>query len=382
VGYGFAIVSELCQPSNGVYICTGLYSGYAAPNDQFSQVTVATAYPENDIICPCVRITDNGSSLFNLAGYVFDARTYGNGYTLLAGGSNIAAGSITYVAGDTLAVAAVGTTIFCLHNGTQVTSVTNTTYTSGITALGLYSTDATAAYVQASLFAVGSASIVSTYSISGNAGIAGATVAWTGTSSGSTIADGSGNFTTSGLSNGPYTITPSKTGYTFSPTSSAQTVSGSNISGVNFTAQGAVVGNHSISGNAGVPGATITYTGTASGSVKADSTGTYTIPSLGNGTYTLTPSLTNYTFSPSSASKTVSTTNVLGANFTAAGTTSPWSQVDSRKTPNSTVDVQGTQTYTVPKNPSHAPPVDSRVSKPVDCRKSPNIPVNSRKTQV
>ena len=74
-----------------------------------------------------------------------------------------------------------------------------------------------------------------TYSISGNAGEAGATVSWTGTASGSTTADGSGNYTITGLSNGNYTITPTKTGYTFTPTSRSETVSGSNITGVNFT---------------------------------------------------------------------------------------------------------------------------------------------------
>jgi hypothetical protein len=74
-----------------------------------------------------------------------------------------------------------------------------------------------------------------TFSITGSAGTAGATISWSGTASGSTTADGSGNYTISGLSNGSYTITPSKTGFTFSPTSSNQTVSGANITGVNFT---------------------------------------------------------------------------------------------------------------------------------------------------
>ena len=76
----------------------------------------------------------------------------------------------------------------------------------------------------------------STFSISGNAGIAGANVAYSGTASGNVTADGSGNYTISGLSNGNYTITPSLSGYVFSPTSQNETVSGSNITGVNFTA--------------------------------------------------------------------------------------------------------------------------------------------------
>ena len=139
---------------------------------------------------------------------------------------------------------------------------------------------------------------------------------------------------------------------------------------------------YSISGNVGVPGATITYTGTAAGNVKADSTGTYTIRNLANGTYTLTPSLTGYTFTPTSASKTITSANILGVNFTTVGATSPWSEIDSRVSPNSTVDVQATQTYTVPKHPSHTPPIDDRATKPVDSRKAANIPENSRKPQV
>lgn len=77
-----------------------------------------------------------------------------------------------------------------------------------------------------------------TYSISGTisgAGGAGAQIALTGTSSASTTADGSGNYSFSGLSNGSYTITPYNTGYTFTPTNQSESVSGSNVTGVNFT---------------------------------------------------------------------------------------------------------------------------------------------------
>lgn len=73
-------------------------------------------------------------------------------------------------------------------------------------------------------------------SISGNAGEAGANVAYTGTASGSVTADGSGNYTIPSLAAGSYTITPSAAGFTFSPTSSPETISGSNITGVDFTA--------------------------------------------------------------------------------------------------------------------------------------------------
>jgi hypothetical protein len=80
-----------------------------------------------------------------------------------------------------------------------------------------------------------------THSISGqvtldNAGLPGVTMELTGASSGNAITDASGNYTFDNLANGSYTVTPSLTGFTFSPTDNTQTVSGANITGVDFTA--------------------------------------------------------------------------------------------------------------------------------------------------
>jgi CHRD domain/Carboxypeptidase regulatory-like domain len=80
-----------------------------------------------------------------------------------------------------------------------------------------------------------------TFSISGQvtstgAGLPGVTMALTGASSDNVITDADGNYTFTGLDNGSYTITPGRTGFTFTPTSSPRTVSGANITGVNFTA--------------------------------------------------------------------------------------------------------------------------------------------------
>ena len=46
----------------------------------------------------------------------------------------------------------------------------------------------------------------------------------------------SGAYTLSGLANGTYTITPSKSGYSFTPASKSVTISGANPSTINFTA--------------------------------------------------------------------------------------------------------------------------------------------------
>jgi hypothetical protein len=77
---------------------------------------------------------------------------------------------------------------------------------------------------------------VTTYSISGTSGVTGATVSYTGPSSGSVIAGSGGTFMISGLVSGTYALTPSFSGYTFSPTSQSETISNANIAGVTFTA--------------------------------------------------------------------------------------------------------------------------------------------------
>jgi hypothetical protein len=74
--------------------------------------------------------------------------------------------------------------------------------------------------------------------VSGSVGAlgAGATVAWSGTASGSVTADGSGNYQTTSLASGPYIITPSKPGISFTPSSQSIAIVSANLTGVNFTA--------------------------------------------------------------------------------------------------------------------------------------------------
>lgn len=85
----------------------------------------------------------------------------------------------------------------------------------------------------------------------------------------------------------------------------------------------------SISGSVGVGGATVSYTGTSSGSVVASALGEYTIPNLSAGSYTLTPSLNGFTFSPASQSETITSSNLSGVNFTAQSLAS-WTQAGRR----------------------------------------------------
>lgn len=71
-----------------------------------------------------------------------------------------------------------------------------------------------------------------TYSIAGNAGTSGVTVT---AGSASATSDSAGAYTIAGLAAGTYTVTPSKSGCTFSPTSQSVTV-GPSATGKNFTA--------------------------------------------------------------------------------------------------------------------------------------------------
>jgi hypothetical protein len=80
-----------------------------------------------------------------------------------------------------------------------------------------------------------------TFGISGTispaANGAGATVSLSGSVSASATADANGNYAFSGLANGSYVLAPSKNGFSFTPPSQNVTLSGANLTSVNFTAQ-------------------------------------------------------------------------------------------------------------------------------------------------
>jgi uncharacterized protein (TIGR03437 family) len=160
-----------------------------------------------------------------------------------------------------------------------------------------------------------------TWSISGTiTGGNGAKVALSGASGATATADTSGNYTFSGLANGSYLVTPSKSGYTFSPSNQSANVNGANVSGINFAAQSisqtwAVSGT--ISPSSVGSGATVTLSGASSATTIADASGNYSFSGLANATYTITPSKTGYTFTPANQSVTINSASLSGVNFTA-----------------------------------------------------------------
>lgn len=139
-----------------------------------------------------------------------------------------------------------------------------------------------------------------------------------------TTANASGIYSFASLQPGSYTVTPSKTGYTFNPTSlTVNIINGSVTANFTATAVQTYVISGTISPAAGGSGAMLTLSGTPSMTTTADSSGNYSFTGLGNGTYTVTPTKTNYTFIPPSQSVPVNGANVPGVNFTAQQQTQP-----------------------------------------------------------
>jgi len=211
-------------------------------------------------------------------------------------------------------LATVGDT-YWVQRQTAVTAMSGTTVTINDTA-------PTSDRYNLSICEVLPAAATGTWTISGTvspaaAGV-GTVLALTGPSSATATADSNGNYSFTGLANGTYTVTPAKAGYTFSPPNQTVTVNGTNVANVNFAAT--FVG-WSISGNISPgsigAGTLVTLSGASNATTTADSNGNFSLARLASGTYTVTPSKSGYTFTPTSQTVTVNGANVTGVNFTA-----------------------------------------------------------------
>ncbi len=161
-----------------------------------------------------------------------------------------------------------------------------------------------------------------TYTLSGTittstgTALSGVTVS-TGSTSATT--NSTGAYTLSGLANGTYTVTPTLSGYSFSPVNRSVTVNGANVTGQNFTGTATAPTTYTISGTISTStGTALSGVTVSTGSVSAttNSSGAYTLSGLANGTYTVTPTLSGYSFSPVNRSVSVSGANVTAQNFT------------------------------------------------------------------
>jgi len=140
----------------------------------------------------------------------------------------------------------------------------------------------------------------STYGISGVvSGISDVSVTLSGASSSTTGTNSGGNFGFATLAAGNYTVSPSKTGYVFSPVSLAETITSASLTDANFAATASTAATYTLSGTVNgsvAAGVTITLNGTNVGSAITDLNGNYTFAGLVSGTYTVSASLDGYSF--------------------------------------------------------------------------------------
>jgi hypothetical protein len=169
--------------------------------------------------------------------------------------------------------------------------------------------------------------ITPVYKISGvvtKSGVAlpGVTMTLSGDASDTATTDATGRYIFTKLLNGSYTVTASKSGFTFTPATADVSVSGANKT-ANFTA---TLLTYSISGtvNGDVQqGVTVKLTGAAAKTTTTDAYGNYSFSGLVNGNYTVTPSKTGYTFLPVNTPVTINNANSSGNNFVSSAISLP-----------------------------------------------------------
>lgn len=236
----------------------------------------------------------------------------------------------------TLSGASTATTTTNASGNYSFTGLTNGSYTAAATLAGYTFAPATQkATINGANATLGNfvstAIPVTTYTISGTVAstvvgaATGVTINLTGAATAIATTDASGNYSFTGLSNGNYTVAPVKTGYSFNPSSTAVNVSGANVSGTNFTATSKTGTRYSLSGAVtGVVLKDVLITLSTQGSGQTlipaattytNTTGNYSFPGLVNGTYTVTPKLAGYTFTPTSRPATINDANATLASF-------------------------------------------------------------------
>jgi hypothetical protein len=166
---------------------------------------------------------------------------------------------------------------------------------------------------------VGGSTFTITGGITGGSGAV-VTLSQNGTVIATMTADSSGNYTFNSIANGTYIVTPTKTGFSISPSSQTVTVSGANATVPNFTATavtGGITGaiTPSTAGSGAV--VTISQNGTTVASVTSNSSGTYTFSNVANGNYNVTPTKTGFAMNPTTQTVTVNGTTATVPNFTA-----------------------------------------------------------------
>ncbi len=139
------------------------------------------------------------------------------------------------------------------------------------------------------------------YTISGNAGVAGATLSYTDGTAKLATSDVDGNYSFTVSYNWSGDVTVSKIGYTFSPPSRTYTNVVADQPAQNYNAAAIM---YTISGNVGVAGVTISYIDGTAKTAISDVDGNYSLTVSYNWSGAVTVSKVGYNFTPSSRTYT------------------------------------------------------------------------------
>ena len=252
---------------------------------------------------PTSKSYTNVTSVQTTQNYTATAITF-----TISGNAGIASATLSYTDGTTKTVIADGTgayslTVSYFWTGTVTPLKTGYTFNPSDKSYTNVANNQTTQNYTATAISL---------SISGNAGVAGATLSYTDGTDKTALADETGAYSIPISYNWSGTVTPSKGGYTFSPTSKSYTNVTSIQTAQNYTATAITF---TISGNAGIAGATLSYIDGTTKTVIADGTGAYSFTVLYNWSGSVIPSLAYYTFTPASISYTGVLTNQINKNY-------------------------------------------------------------------
>jgi hypothetical protein len=288
------------------------------------------------------NVTVNGSNT-TVPVFAASVQTFTITGTITGAGGNGATVSLTGAATATTTANASGAYTF--------SGIANGSYTVTPTKVGfLYTPTSQAVTVSGANASANFGSSVQTFTITGTisgSGGNGATVSLSGAATATTTANASGVYSFS-VPNGSYTVTPTKTGFVFTPANSAVTVNGANAT-ANFASTQVFTISGTISG-AGGSGATVTLTGAATATVTANASGVYSF-AVPNGSYTVTPTKAGFVFTPASSAVTVNGVNTT-ANFSSAQTFTITGTISGAGGSGATVKLTGATTATVIANAS------------------------------
>jgi hypothetical protein len=170
--------------------------------------------------------------------------------------------------------------------------------------------------------------------------LSGVTVTLSGDADSSVVTGADGAFLFEGLSKGDYTVTPTRASFVFTPASRSVTELAADTALDAFEGVGSIyLISGTITGDE-AEGVTVTLSGDADDEVITGADGTYSFEGLADGSYTVTPSLDGYSFTPAATNVTINNADQTGQDFVSATST----YVVSGTVEQTTYDISGTIT--------------------------------------